>query len=154
MLSTTLVPTRTRFPRPFARRENELQRFWDPFERFFNQEDWEMMSQEVLPRANVAETGEMFEITVELPGMTAKDVVVEFQNGALWISGEKKEEKEQKDKMFHRIERTYGKFNRKIDLPAMVKEAEINAEFENGVLKIVVPKSEELKPKHIKIKTH
>ncbi len=113
-----------------------------------------MIPQHVLPRANVVETDDMFEVTVELPGMDAKEVVVEFQNGALWISGEKKEEKEEKGRTFHRIERTYGKFNRKIDLPGVVKDKEISAEFVNGVLMIMVPKSEELKPKQIKIKTH
>ena len=149
----SLMPTRKTFPGTLARVENDFERFVNPFDRFFNQEDWEMVTQQVFPRANVAETDDVFEVTLELPGMDAKDVTVEFQNGMLWISGEKKEEKEEKGRMFHRIERAYGKFQRKIDLPGVVNESEINAEFVSGVLKIVVPKSEELKPKQIKIKT-
>lgn len=149
----TLMPMKKRYPGTVSRFDNDFEKFMNPFDRFFNQEDWEMVAQQVFPRANVAETNDVFEVTVELPGMDAKDVAVEFQNGMLWISGEKKEEKEANGRTFHRIERAYGKFQRKIDLPGVVKEAEINAEFVNGVLKIVVPKSEELKPKQIKIKT-
>jgi HSP20 family protein len=149
----TLMPMKKRYPGTVSRLENEFERFMNPFDRFFNQEDWEMVSQQVFPRANVVETDNLFEVTVELPGMDAKEVMVEFQDGALWISGEKKEEKEEKGRMFHRIERAYGKFQRKIDLPGVVKDAEINAEYVNGVLKVVVPKSEEVKPKQIKIKT-
>ena len=147
------MPTKKRYPGTVSRLENEFERFMNPFDRYFKQEDWEMVTQQVFPRANVAETDDVFEVTVELPGMEANDVTVEFQNGMLWISGEKKEEKEEKGRMFHRIERAYGTFQRKIDLPGVVKETEINAEFVNGILKIVVPKCEELKPKQIKIKT-
>ncbi len=118
------------------------------------QEDWDYFTQKVFPNINLVETDEMFEVTAELPGMTVDEVNVEFQNGVLWITGEKKEEKEEKGKMFHRIERAYGKFNRRIDFPGLVKEKDIVADFENGVLRIVVPKSEELKPKHIKVKAH
>jgi len=150
----SIIPARKRFPGTFSRLENELERYWDPFDRFLKQEDWEVFPQQVIPRANVVETDDEFEVTVELPGMKAEEVTLEFQEGVLWISGEKKEEKEEKGRTFHRIERSHGKFRRMIDLPGGVKEEEINAEFFNGVLKIVIPKSEEVKPKHIKIKAH
>ncbi len=150
----SLIPLRRRFPGTFTRMENELERFWDPVDRLLKQEDWELVPQLTFPRANVVETDDMYEVTFELPGMTADEVNVEYQNGMLWIFGEKKEEKEEKGKTFHRIERAYGKFNRRIELPGLVKEAQINAEFENGILKVAVPKSEELKPKKIKVKMH
>jgi HSP20 family protein len=133
--------------------ETDLDRFWDPLDRFFKQEDWDIVPQEFIPRANIVETDDMFEVTMELPGMDVKDVNVEFQNGMLWIIGEKKEFKEEKGQSFHRVEREYGKFNRRFHLPGAIKEPEINAEFDNGVLRIMVPKSEELKPKKIKVKT-
>ena len=150
----SMVPVRKRFPGTFSRLENEVDRFWNPFDRFLKTEDWDVIPQEFVPRANVIETDDVFEVTVELPGMKAEEVTVEFRNGVLWISGEMKEEKEEKGRTFHRIERSYGKFHRMIDLPGVVKENEIDAEFYNGVLKIVIPKSEEVKPKHIKIKAN
>jgi HSP20 family protein len=149
-----MIPVRRKFPGTFSRLENELEPFWDPFDRFLKQENWEMVPQRVFPTVNVAETDDMFEVTAELPGINANDVKVEIQNGILWISGEKKEMKEEKGRTFHRIESTFGEFNRRIDLPGVVKENEIVAEFENGVLKIAIPKSEELKPKQIKVKAH
>lgn len=148
-----MVPVRRRFPGTFSRLDNDFETFWDPFDRFLKQEDWEMVpTPQVFPLINVAETDEMFEVTAELPGMNVKDVKVEFQNGMLWISGEKKEEKNEKGRTFHRTECTFGQFNRTITLPGVVKETEIDAKFENGILRIVVPKSEELKPKQIKVK--
>jgi HSP20 family protein len=134
--------------------ENELDRIWDPVDRFFNQEDWPMVTHQFIPRVNVLENNEFFKVMVELPGMTAKDVKVEYQNGILWIVGEKKRIEEEKDWVFHRFETIYGEFNRRIELPGAVKEAEIAAEFVNGVLQIIVPKSEVMKPRQIKVKNH
>ncbi len=148
----SLIPARNRFPGTFSRLENEMGRYWDPFDQFLKREDWDAIPQPDFPRVNVAETDDIFEVTVELPGMKANEVTAEFQNGMLWIYGEKKREKEEKGRTFHRVERSFGEFRRMIDLPGTVKEDEINAEFVNGVLKVVVPKSEEVKPRHIKIK--
>jgi len=150
----SLIPTRRRFPGTFSRLDRDLETYWDPFDRFLKQEDWDLIPQPMVPCVNIAETDEMFEVTAELPGMEAKDVTVEFQDGALWISGEKKEEVEEKGRMYHRIESTYGKFNRRIDMPSVVKDTEIDAKFENGILKILVPKSEAMKPKLIKVKSN
>ena len=150
----TMVPLRRRFPATLSRMENEMERFWDPLDRFFNEEDWDLVPQKVYPIINLVETEDMFEVTAELPGMTVDDVKVEFQDGVLWILGEKKEEKEDKGRTFLRYERAYGKFNRRVVFPAPVKDKDIVAEFENGILKVVVPKSEELKPKHIKVKAN
>lgn len=150
----TMVPLNRRYPSTFSRLENDYESFWNPFERFLKTDDWDMIPQQGFPVVNVSETDDFFEVTAELPGMNVKDVNVEFQNGMLWISGERKEEKEEKGRTFHRMERTYGKFSRRVDLPGIVKETGIDADFENGVLKVVVPKSQELKPKQIKVKTH
>jgi HSP20 family protein len=149
-----MIPARRRLPGTFSRLENDYETFWNPFDRFLKQEDWDMIPQQVFPNVNVAETDDVYEVTAELPGMDVKDVNVEFQNGMLWISGEKKEEKVEKGRTFHRIERNYGKFSRRIDMPGVIKETGIDAEFENGILKVVVPKSQELKPKQIKVKAH
>jgi HSP20 family protein len=105
-----------------------------------------------LPEANVVETEKALEVTVELPGMKPEEVKVEIRENALWITGEKKEEKEEKNKRFHRIERRAGMFQRILPLPAEVRDREVDARFVDGVLKITLPKAERVAPKPIEIK--
>jgi HSP20 family protein len=105
-----------------------------------------------LPEANMVETDRAVEVTVELPGLKPEDVKVEIKEQALWITGEKKEEKEEKGKTFHRIERRAGMFRRVFPLPVEVVEEKVDARFAEGVLKITLPKAEKLAPKHIEIK--
>jgi HSP20 family protein len=90
---------------------------------------------------------------VDLPGLKPKQVTVEFKDGALWITGERKEEKEEKDKTYHRIERSYGEFRRVLPLSSAVKDDEIEAKFTDGVLKVLVPKTEEAKTRRIEVKS-
>lgn len=105
-----------------------------------------------MPEANLIESDKTLEVTVELPGMKAEEVKVEIRENALWISGEKKEEKEEKNKRFHRIERRAGMFRRVLPLPAEVMEQEVDARFTDGVLKITLPKATRVAPKQIEIK--
>ena len=72
--------------------------------------------------------------------------------GNLWITGEKKEDKEEKGRTFHRIERRAGMFRRVFPLPVEVVEEKVDARFAEGVLKITLPKAEKVAPKHIEIK--
>jgi HSP20 family protein len=105
-----------------------------------------------LPEANVLETDKAVEVTLELPGMKPEDVKVEIRERALWVTGEKKEEKEEKGKTFHRIERRAGMFRRVFPLPVEVMEEKVDARFAEGVLKITLPKAEKVTPKHIEVK--
>ena len=105
-----------------------------------------------LPEANIAETDKAVEVTIELPGMKPKDVTVELREGVLWVIGEKQEEKEDKGKTFHRIERRAGTFRRGFTLPAAVEEGNVDAKFEGGVLHITLPKAEKVAPKRIEVK--
>jgi len=105
------------------------------------------------PRLNVAESDTEFTVTTELPGMTEKDVEVSLSEGRLSISGEKKTEKEEKEKSYHLVERSYGKFSRLLDLGASVDAAKVAAVFKDGVLTVTVPKTEAAKPKKIDIST-
>jgi HSP20 family protein len=105
-----------------------------------------------LPEANIVETEKAVEVTVELPGMKPEDVKVEIKENALWITGEKKEEKEEKGKTFHQIERRAGMFRRIFHLPVEVMEEKVDARFTEGVLKITLPRAEKVAPKHIEIK--
>ena len=105
------------------------------------------------PRTSVAETHNQFEITVDLPGIEPKDVEIELRNNELWVSGERKQEKEEKHKTYRHTEQRYGRFERVIPLPVEVDEDNIEAHYQDGVLKITVPKSEAIRSKHISVRT-
>src|SRR5262249_12439962 len=87
----------------------------------------------------------------ELPGLDAKDIEVKLENNVLVLKGERHFEKEAKEENYHRIEREYGTFSRSFALPVTVNPDRITAEYKDGVLKIVLPKSEATKPKPIKV---
>ena len=148
----SMIPWRERFPTSFSRFENEMEAL---MERFFGNggEEWGLTGlTHFTPSLNVAETEAGYEISVELPGLKPEEVSVELKEGSLWISGQKAEEEEEKGKTFHRIERRHGEFRRMIRLPSAVEEDKVEAKFENGVLKVSVPKSEKVKPKRIPVK--
>jgi HSP20 family protein len=97
----------------------------------------------IMPSLDVVDDDKAFRVTVELPGMTDKDVAVTVDDHTLTIRGEKKEEKEKKDKDAFRRERAYGSFRRTIELPGEVDAAKIEAKFKDGVLTIDLPKTKE-----------
>jgi HSP20 family protein len=115
-------------------------------------------SQEVIatgdwaPRVDIAETDKAFEIKAEIPEVNKEDVKVTVHNGVLTIQGERKQEKEEKGKKFHRVERYYGNFTRSFTLPDNVDETKISASFKDGVLNIQIQKIVEAKPKSIEVK--
>jgi len=104
------------------------------------------------PALDVAETDTSVIVKADLPGMEVKDLDVSIRGDVLTIKGEKKAEKEEKTKSFHRIERHYGSFVRSVRLPAAVKADQVQASFKNGVLQIELPKTEEAKEKTVRIK--
>jgi HSP20 family protein len=108
------------------------------------------------PRADLSETGKEFEMTVELPGVDEKDIDISLSGDMLTVKGEKKSEAEKKEKDFHVVERSYGMFERSIRLNCPIDEEKIDAVFDNGVLKVTLPKAPEAqrKSKKIAIKTH
>lgn len=101
--------------------------------------------------AETEETDREFKVTFDLPGVKKDDVHVEVVGNQLRISGERKEEKEVKDRSFYHSERFYGLFERSFSLPKNVKIDEIAADFKDGVLKIAIPKSEIPKTHQVKI---
>ena len=107
------------------------------------------------PKVNIAETDKEITVTAELPGMDEKDVKVEIDDNTLVIQGEKKEDHEEKDKHWHRIEHSYGSFHRVIPLPATVDGTATKAKFKKGVLSVSLPKLEDDKTKRrtIEVKT-
>jgi HSP20 family protein len=138
-------------PFEFDKLRKEMDRLWDSF---FEGRPTRRAREEVewLPSLDVAETKGDLVVKAELPGMDPKEIDISLSDGVLTIKGEKKQEKEEKEEGYHLIERSYGSFARSIQLPKDVQSDKISASFKNGVLKLVLPKSEEAKKKEIKIK--
>ena len=103
------------------------------------------------PAVDIFETEGEIVVKAELPGMERKDITLNLENNVLTLRGERRFEKETKDDNYHRIERSYGGFSRAFSIPATVDEEKIGAEYKDGVLKIVLPKKEQAKPKQIRI---
>jgi HSP20 family protein len=125
------------------------------FNRFFGDEldRWEPLEM-FQPTADVAELDNSYEISVDLPGIQPDDVNVEWENGQLWISGQRKDEREEQGKSYHRVERRFGQFRRGIHLPHLIQEEGIQATVKDGVLRVHVPKSEQARPKRIPVNTN
>jgi HSP20 family protein len=104
------------------------------------------------PAVDVQETDKEYLIKADLPDVKKEDVKVELLDGALTIEGERQQEKEEKGKKFHKIEREYGKFLRRFALPTEVDASKVQAEFQNGVLNVHLPKSATAKPKAVEVK--
>jgi HSP20 family protein len=104
------------------------------------------------PAIDVEETDTEYLIKADLPDVKKDDVKVELLDGALTIEGERRQEKEEKGKKFHKIEREYGAFMRRFAMPNEVDASKVQAEFKNGVLSVHLPKSATAKPKSIDVK--
>ena len=107
---------------------------------------------EWLPAVDIAEDDKEYTIKVELPGVNKEDVRVSVEGGVLSITGERKAEKEEKNKKYHRIERSYGSFARSFTLPEGAAGDKVGAEFKDGVLRVHLPKDEAAKQKSIEVK--
>lgn len=94
------------------------------------------------PPVNICETNKEFQLDLSVPGMKRDDFNVEVENGVLTISSEKEEEKKDEDKNYRRREFSYSSFSRSFTLPDNVDENNINAKYDNGMLKIAIPKKE------------
>jgi len=103
------------------------------------------------PAVDIYETENEVVLTAEIPGIEEKDVEIKVEDNTLTLRGERKFEKETKEENYHRIERAYGSFFRSFTLPSYVDPDKIEAEHENGILKIRMPKRAELKPRKVKI---
>lgn len=138
---------------------------WEPFreledmlDHYTNRLHWPSLSREAFttaewsPKVDIVETDKEYTIKAELPEVNKEDVKVNVENGELSISGERKQEKEEKGKKFHRIERYYGSFMRSFTLPDNVDATQIKANFKDGMLNLTLPKNAEAKPKATEVK--
>lgn len=103
------------------------------------------------PSVDISETKDNVIIKAEMPGLAKEDVKISMQDNMLTLTGEKKQEKEEKESNYHRVERSYGAFSRSFTLPTSVKSDKIKATYKDGILSITLPKTEEVKPKEIPI---
>jgi HSP20 family protein len=154
MHSKSVIPVGTeraiahRDTNPFSFLQHEIDRLFDGVSR--NIPGFNMTS---MPSMDISETANALEITAELPGLERKDIELNVADNLLTIRGEKKNEREEKNKDYHLVERSYGSFSRSVELPSGVKVEDIAAELANGVLKVIVQKPTPKQTKQIEIKT-
>lgn len=133
-------PLAERAPEPFSYLRNQINRVFDDFWG----EPWLASRPEMTagfwPQVDVTETEKEIKVSAEIPGVEPKDIDVSVENSMLTIKGEKKYEREEKEKGQYRMERSYGSFQRAIELPAEVDESKAKAEFKKGVLRLILPK--------------
>jgi HSP20 family protein len=127
--------------------EDILGRSWLPVWRRTPQAEEE----EWMPVVDIYEQGDMLKIKAELPGMKEEDIDVSVSEGNLILKGEKKTESEIKEEDYYRCERTYGSFYRSIPMPSNIDSEKVEANYENGVLEVSIPKTAESKTKKVPV---
>src|SRR5258705_1251175 len=110
-----------------------------------------LVSSGFAPTVDVYEDEHNVTLKIEVPGIDEKDIDVRIENNVLTVHGERKIEKEEKEENFRRVERQYGSFTRTFTLPTTVDAEKVAANYDKGILKIVLPKKAEAKPKQIKV---
>lgn len=125
------------FERPSLRRDEKTE--------WIGENEWS-------PMVDISEDDENYTVKVELPEMKREDIKVNVENGVLSVSGERKLEKTENGKKFHRVERSYGSFVRSFTLPDNADPGQVSAHYRDGVLSVNVGKSEQAKPRAIDVK--
>jgi HSP20 family protein len=113
--------------------------------------DWKEDSLSFTPAAELSETDEAVLLKLEVPGMQAEDLDIQVSKDTVSITGERKVENRSEDNGVTRSEFRYGKFQRIISLPALVKNTDVKAEYKDGILHLTLPKAEEEKNKVVKV---
>ena len=148
----TLMPTR----RPFENFQS-LRRLNSVLDEAFSnwpfQQEGGSITASWYPACDVFEDKDAVKIVAELPGVKAEQVKLSLENNLLTIRGEKTQEAEERRERVHRYERSYGSFERAFVLPSTVDGDKISAQYENGVLTILVPKAERARPREIPVQT-
>ena len=138
---------------PFSFLQQEIDRLFEGVTRGFPSFTAFTGASANLPRMDVSETDKAIEIEAELPGLETKDVQINLADNLLTIRGEKKSEREEKNKDYHLVERSFGSFSRSVQLPQGVKPDDVSAEIAKGVLKVTVKKPAPAQSKQIEIKS-
>jgi HSP20 family protein len=140
------------FPADILSMQREMNKMFNNFFRGGVQDDGDLIPSAWTPAVDVAEHEGEYIVKVELPGVAREDVKITMQENILTIRGEKKAEKEAHEPNFHRVERSYGSFQRSFTLPTHVKNDRIEASYRDGILTVTLPKAEDAKPKQIEVK--
>jgi HSP20 family protein len=154
-MATGLTKRVSQALRPFFTRDPFVgfqQEFDDLLSRFKADYNGDGMFAVMSPSVDLSETDDALQIRMDVPGLKTDEINVEVSGNVVRISGEHKEEKEEKGKTFHRLERSSGSFARALTLPVPVKEDRVTAEAADGVLTITLPKTEAAKAQKIAVK--
>ena len=155
-MSKAVVPAGVEHPlgrqenNPLTFLQQEIERLFDGLSRNFSHL---ATAHSTVPCMDVSETDKAIEVAAELPGLEAKDIQLGLVDNVLTVRGEKKSEREEKQRDYHLLERSFGSFSRSLQLPEGVKAEDISAEIANGVLKVTVKKPAPKQSKQIEIKT-
>ncbi len=133
---------------PLSLLQQEIDRLFDGFARNLSGR----VAGALMPNMDMSESDKEIEITAELPGLEEKDVQLNVADNILTIRGEKKDEREEKDKDYHLLERSYGSFMRAVELPPGVDPDSIKAVIAKGVLKVTVPRPAPSQARKIEVK--
>lgn len=140
------------WPSDLSSMQREINRMFDNLFRGEMIDDGSFGLSMWTPAVDITEQDNEYVVKVELPGVSKDDVKITIESNILTVRGEKKQEKNTKQGNYHRLERSYGSFQRSFTLPSTVKSEGIDAVYKDGILTITVPKAEEAKPKQIDVK--
>jgi len=158
-MSTSLLPTRASRALkswfghdPFRSLQDEMDEMLGRFSERWNGEGG--LAEMRIPSLDLSETDSELQVTMDIPGFKPEEIDIDVSGKAVRISGDHKEEKEEKGRTFHRTERRTGSFTRAVELPCAVKDEKVAAEYKDGVLKLTLPKAEEAKTHKVKVRTN
>ncbi|MBS0261615.1 MAG: Hsp20/alpha crystallin family protein [Planctomycetes bacterium] len=153
-MSTAISQSGTRPEKPRVRPFEMLrQEFDDLFGRLANNWDAHWLARDFEAACDVSETADAFQLRMDLPGIKPQDLVVQVTGDTVHISGERKEESDEKGKTYHRMERRSGKFEETVRLPAPVHDDQVQAEYHAGVLTVTLPKTRASTLRTVKVQT-
>jgi HSP20 family protein len=135
---------------------NDLSRMQREFDRLFNDffpttTSEGQAKRSWVPSVDLSETKDAYKVHLDVPGIAKEDLSINYHDGVLTVSGERKSEEKTEDTNYVRLERSFGSFYRSFNLPSAVKADAIQANYKDGVLDIEVPKADEVKPLRIKV---
>lgn len=148
-MSTALSNRPRQLLRPFQALRDEFEQM---FKNFSTDWDEKWMASDFNPPCDLSETPDAYQVRLDVPGLKPEDIDVQVTGDSVRISGERREEKEEKEKTYHRVERRCGSFCELLHLPGAVNEDKVQAEFHDGVLTVTLPKSEATKTRTVKVK--
>lgn len=137
---------------PFRAMRDEFEQIFNRLSSDFDSTKW--LTSEFSPACDLSETADAFQIRMDVPGIKPDDITVQVTGDTVHIAGERKEEKEEKEKTYHRLERRSGSFSQTLRLASAINEEKVQAEFHDGVLTVTLPKTEATKLRTVKVKSN